>query len=275
MSYQADSSTNNAAMDQTSNHHGDPQLDANLDDDVCDSPDPPSTRPNPFDDGDISARKRRRTSGSQSPGPRHESMEPHKSHARTPDDDRSAAHTTAAMIWDHDDSTEIPKTPKKPSPSPVGSSTPLSSSKVTLNIRKANEPQSSELSSPSPHHKRGGSTQPPAPGRTVKSGGASKSAGTEDGQPDYRTPNSSQPSSASPPVELVAISDDEIEQDDDRMSFSVDDRALGSIDSDRTLLDPTGQFPYTELDEDPLEALQRLLQFLITGASALCRMVKR
>ncbi|KAG6039646.1 hypothetical protein E4U41_002343 [Claviceps citrina] len=240
------------------------------DQDSVPSLDPPSTRPNPFDDSDLSARKRRRTSASASPPP------PASAHDSTPLRDHvnvgnTGANDAALDLQRQDtlvtavhaaDALQTPQTPVCPAPS---NSTPLSSNKVTLNLRNSGglTLDASEPSSPTSTrlaHSTVTDSGRHAPGDVVLAKTAQ--------QPNMNTETSpkSTSDSASPPVELIPLSDVDSEQSDDGMVFSVDDKATGIIGHDLPSFDPILQFPYSEPDDDPTAPLHRLLEYLSTHA---------
>ncbi|KAI2639698.1 hypothetical protein GGS26DRAFT_541160 [Hypomontagnella submonticulosa] len=107
------------------------------------SSEPCSTRPNPFDDGDLSARKRRRTSLS---GSRSASID-----TLPPQDDEIAAASDASIMKVDTPEPLPPSTPARSEPT-----TEPVSSKVTLNLRNADslEATPSSPSSPTPTHFR-------------------------------------------------------------------------------------------------------------------------
>ncbi|OAA44825.1 Peptidase C19, ubiquitin carboxyl-terminal hydrolase 2 [Metarhizium rileyi] len=243
------------------------------------SPDPPSTRPNPFDDSDLSSRKRRRTSGSASPPPSpaaavsataslsagaSASSGASTSEQSFLDARPSVQHSSTGAMGQGQQSenvvapgahqTELPHTPKQPVDSPRSSSpTPLSSSKVTINIKKAADPV----------------TQPAVTSLSSDSAPPLLSTSTFDGQQDMaiEEERNSEPGeetrqmsdSASPPVELIAISDNENEESDDEMAFSVEEKATRLLRRGIAPLDPTLHFPYIQNDEEPSMPLLRFI----------------
>ncbi|KAI0480668.1 ubiquitin carboxyl-terminal hydrolase [Xylariaceae sp. FL0804] len=100
------------------------------------SPEPSSTRPNPFDDGDLSARKRRRTSASAS---RSSSLNTLRSYDRPP-----VEPDTDVMKVD----TPEPDPPSTPARSPP--SAEPKSSKVTINLRNNDSREAEAVNSTSP-----------------------------------------------------------------------------------------------------------------------------
>ncbi|KAG5950854.1 hypothetical protein E4U53_004309 [Claviceps sorghi] len=258
-------------------------------------PDPPSTRPNPFDDSDLLARKRRRTSGSASASPPPPSASSgdntHKNHkttlnnqvnvsnsgasnpgANNPgannsdlDQQRQDEVVTAAHVAE---SLRTPRTPMYCAPS---NSTPLSSSKVTINLRNLHDSALGASAPSSPTSMRlAHDVNPDSRRRTRGETGYFDSAQQPQPQMDIGTSKNietspkSRSDSTSPPVELITISDVDSEDSDDEMVFSVDDKAAGIISNDMTSLDPILQFPYSEPDDDPSAPLHRLLEYLST-----------
>lgn len=244
------------------------------------SPDPPSTRPNPFDDSELSARKRRRTSGSASPPP---SASVSASASASPGastsgkisaDDKSAVKrsSTSTMIMGQQskntgtpsaEKIELPCTPRTPTDSAKSSSpTPLSSSKVTINLRKVADPatDSAETFLPSL------SNDEALPVISNVTGDGQQKMTVEESQRARSGEETAQMSdSASPPVELIAISDDENEESDDEMAFSVDEKATGILSRELVPLDPTPQFPYIQRNEEPSLPLLRFIHHFKAG----------
>lgn len=68
--------------------------------------------------------------------------------------------------------------------------------------------------------------------------------------------------SASPPVELIAISDNEPEGG---MDFSIDDAIILSSCQNTLPYNPMPNFPFTESGEEPMASLQRLINYLSSG----------
>lgn len=256
------------------------------------SPEPPSTRPNPFDDSDLSARKRRRTSGSVSASPPPStsastnvlasasasastsapasasasarqgdaedkpSLKHFGTNATAPDQQPIAAAMAAG------EKLELPHTPKTPTDSAKSSPTPLSSNKVTINLRKAVDTDLATAGSIS--SSLNDEEAPPVVSDTTSPDQAEVITGD---QPQRKSgDNTSQMSdSASPPVELVAISDNENGESDDEMAFSVDDKATGILHSELLPLDPTLQFPYIHQNEEPSLPLLRIINHFRAG----------
>ncbi|PFH60693.1 hypothetical protein XA68_10531 [Ophiocordyceps unilateralis] len=211
------------------------------------SPEPSVTRPNPFDDDDISSRKRRRTSVSGSPAA---PLEP----ANSLLDSSSLAGPVSADAMTIDDSPEEPRTPDQGH----FQETPVvdpPSSKVTINIRKRNgsaSPTAALVSSLAPSNAKPSSSASPAP--------------EEVAMEDVREPSSASRRSSSlsttPPIEIVA--------DSDGGGPVLDDMAISTsnqpVEPNLLIFDPILQFPYLESGESLSDTLQRLAHYLSTTA---------
>ncbi|KAK1537463.1 ubiquitin carboxyl-terminal hydrolase [Colletotrichum costaricense] len=223
------------------------------------SSEPSSTRPNPFTDGDDSSRKRRRTS--MSGGSRSLSVDSTKASIDTSSSpaanrpDEAATQDSAMKIDTH---SSTPQTPERQSTVREPPTEP-SSSRVTINLRNATQPDplSSSPVSPTPR------TIPDPP--TELSEGVKKSV--EDlGEVDMAqapieitdTPPSSSSSPQSPEVEVVAITDDDQDApyDDD----------VSIIREDAASFDPTPDFPYHEAHESLPDTVTKLVQYLSSQA---------
>ena len=226
-------------------------------------PDHPPTRPNPFDDTDISSRKRRRTSVPGSPAA---SLDP-----SSPVDDGSSSttldvdQTVSASAMNVDGSPDAPRTPEQ-SPSRDGTPAQPPSSRVTINLRKRRDsasPSAAHFSSV-PH-----------------SGAASSARETSDlsenaeapGEAMDRAHRNISPSpkssslSASPPVELVNLTEDDEDEGNDDMAFSATGLEAEIVGEHLLHMDPTLQFPYAEPEESLCDTLQRLTQYFSTSES--------
>ncbi|RFU76361.1 hypothetical protein TARUN_5887 [Trichoderma arundinaceum] len=234
------------------------------------SPEPSSTRPNPFDDSDVSSRKRRRTSASGSGSPS-ASVETGVHPSDSGSSPFSAINVNLTALDSKmmvDQASEQPRTPPQNANSPTFSPEPPTSSRVTINLRSA--PYSDSTTSPTALH-------PSTPSKirrpTPEEDKVKKSV--EEAEPDF-VPNAdgglsiAQPSSAaspSPPVEVIALQDDDRVADDDAMAY---DRSLldnSILNRDTTIADPTTQFPYRELDDTLSETVSRLCQYISTQQS--------
>jgi ubiquitin carboxyl-terminal hydrolase 34 len=244
------------------------------------SPDPPSTRPNPFDDSDLSARKRRRTSGSASPPP--SSVSPTQSPSGLAPADTSSAVINPGTSKTNPDKqpgnpdaappaaekSELPHTPKSTTTCSAKSSspTPLSSSKVTINLRRLGDPghEAAAKTSLSPD----GGNSPARVNSDITSDGEQNMVVDHmlHAMSAEQTPDMSD--SGSPAVELIAISDDEDGESDDEMTFSVDGQRAARILSKELLSpDPTFQFPYIQRNEEPSLPLLRFIHHFKAGQS--------
>ncbi|KAL7626866.1 hypothetical protein AAE478_003640 [Parahypoxylon ruwenzoriense] len=215
------------------------------------SSEPCSTRPNPFDDGDLSARKRRRTSLS---GSRSTSVEtlPRRDGDDDDDDDGSNPATAAAAA------ASDPSIMKLDTPEPLPPSTPARSepttepvsSKVTINLRNA---ESLENASPSPSS--------PTPARFRKD---SVKVSVEESEVNmsqtYLIEDTSSSSSELDSPDVPAVSFEDVEGD---LAFS-------AAESNITLLtDGTAahfgaamlEFPYHNDTESYYETVVRLIEY--------------
>ena len=214
------------------------------------SSEPTTTRPNPFDDTDISSRKRRRTSTSDSPVAALDIVNPIRdsSSSSTLEGDTAGSHKSEAIKLDKE-----PITPQTPEHlcSSEGSPIDPPSSRVTLNLRHA--PPSETMSSPS--------ASPSALPKEMRSISPADEVKTSVEETEVEmvppptqaldTPQSSS-SSGSPPIELVSI------PSDDEMAFT----DISIIGQDRALLDPLRQFPYRDPEESLVATLHRLIVYL-------------
>ncbi|RDA84248.1 hypothetical protein CP532_1981 [Ophiocordyceps camponoti-leonardi (nom. inval.)] len=209
--------------------------------DEAPEPEPPVTRPNPFDDDDISSRKRRRTSVSGSPAA---SFEP----AGTMRDSSSLAVPDSTDAMTVDDGLDEPRTPEHDRVGEASAVDPPSS-KVTINIRKRN-------SSTSPTAALASSLSRPETRSSSSPSIALEEVAMEDAREPSSASRRSSSLSATPPIEIVADADEPI----------LENMPLSTADSgaDLLILDPTLQFPYTEADECLNDTLQRLTQYLST-----------
>ncbi|CAM1502884.1 Fc.00g076600.m01.CDS01 [Cosmosporella sp. VM-42] len=214
------------------------------------SSEPTTTRPNPFDDTDISSRKRRRTSTSKSPATSLDIVNPIRdsSSSSTLEGDTAGSHNSEAIKLDKE-----PVTPQTPEHLCSSEDSPIEqpSSRVTLNLRHVppSETMSSSPASPSAVPKE----------ESFISSADEVKTSVEDTEVEMvpppaqtvDTPQSSS-SSESPPIELVSI------QSDDEMAFT----DISIIGQDRALVDPLRQFPYRDAEETLLATLHRLIVYL-------------
>ncbi|KJZ76086.1 hypothetical protein HIM_04542 [Hirsutella minnesotensis 3608] len=222
------------------------------------SPEPPASRPNPFDDTDISSRKRRRTSVSASPAASSFDI-------ANPAHDASSTATLdlqrppSASAMNIDDSLAPPRTPES-RPLHTGSPLEPSSSKVTINLRKrsGSPSPSASVTTPLPPSDAVALVSDPANVDKIREAVRDNARGSSS-----RSPRSSS-LSASPPIELISVADDD-EQDEGDVNFTTATPEAEMTNSTMLLLDPTVQFPYTEPDESLCDTLQRLTQYLSTN----------
>lgn len=222
---------------------------------TTDSSDPPrrtsspevSTRPNPFDDSDVASRKRRRTSLSGSPSRSVDGSDPLR-HDIEPTDTPSVDDEASDNAMNIDNRPMTPKTPEQQTASAHHVQDPPSS-KVTINLRKNTQANSSLPDSPSI----------PIATFDVDSINQQDTPGDEAVamQADSRGSPSSSLSSGSPPVELVTVTDND---DDNLFDAPVEDITLG--EQGRHFPDPMDRFPYHEAQEQHLDTLMRLVQYL-------------
>jgi hypothetical protein len=162
---------------------------------------------------------------------------------------------------------ELPHTPKTtPTDSAKSNSpTPLSSSKVTINLRRVAEPtpESTEGTSPSPT----GTKKAPPILSNVTSDGQLKMPTMEQTRPSSGEETPQMSDSASPPVELITISDDEDGESDNEMAYSVDDGVTGISGNELSPPDPTPLFPYIQRNEEPSLPLLRFINHFKAGMS--------
>ncbi|KKP04545.1 hypothetical protein THAR02_03371 [Trichoderma harzianum] len=238
------------------------------------SPEPSSTRPNPFDDSDVSSRKRRRTSASGSgSGSPSASVE---TGVYLSDSGSSPFYTTVNTIPSLDGTVQPsqeskqPRTPPQNVDSPTIPPDPSTSSRVTtINLR--NPP--SRASSASPTRMRYSPTAPvryvsPSTFReaTPEEDKAKKSV--EEAEPDVTTNTDGGPrtlpagwrASLSPPVEELFPTDHEM-PDQAGIELAADTFSPLDAGNPPPPVDPTMQFPYLDSDTLP-ETVNRLRQFL-------------
>ncbi|KAL6860930.1 hypothetical protein J3F83DRAFT_768673 [Trichoderma novae-zelandiae] len=225
------------------------------------SPEPSSTRLNPFDDSDVSSRKRRRTSVSASGSPS-ASVE---TGVYLSDSSSSPYYTTVNAMPPLDgtvkpspDSNE-PRTPPQTVDSPTIPPEPPLSNRVTINLRN----QSSRASTASPTR--------PAREPFVHSPSADKAKkSVEDAEPASdagpETPPPGWRASLSPPTEDLFPGDQEM-PDETAIEPKSERPSPESASNATPLVDPTTRFPYHEPDKPLLETVNRLRQFLLDDLS--------
>jgi len=206
------------------------------------SSEPCSTRPNPFDDDDASARKRRRTSHSTDPDSSHT---PHRPAASIPS---PIPRADSNMKVDSVPSTP-PRTPEaqQPPPSAPGSS------RVTINLRNSILP--SAVQSP---HLPARPAAPHLPDDIKISVEESEVDANHD--QDSVTIGSPSDSPNADDVEVLAV------ETDDEMTLS-DPQSSVAILTDLPI-DPTIRFPYREQTETYWDVLSRLYSYLTASWSS-------
>ncbi|KAL7909997.1 hypothetical protein GGI35DRAFT_351616 [Trichoderma velutinum] len=235
------------------------------------SPEPSSTRLNPFDDSDVSSRKRRRTSASGSGSPS-ASVE---TGVYLSDSGSSPFYTTVNTIPSLDSTVQPsqeskqPRTPPQNVDSPTIPPDPPTSSRVTINLR--NPP--SRASTASPTRMRYSPTAAvryisPSTLReaTPEEDKAKKSV--EEAEPDVttnvdagpRTPPTGWRASLSPPIEELFPGDHDM-PDQAGIELAADTFSPLDAGNPPPPADPTMQFPYHDADTLP-ETVNRLRQFL-------------
>ncbi|KAL6697684.1 hypothetical protein J3F84DRAFT_293406 [Trichoderma pleuroticola] len=235
------------------------------------SPEPSSTRLNPFDDSDVSSRKRRRTSASGSGSPS-ASVE---TGIYLSDSGSSPFYTTVNTIPSLDGTVQPspeskqPRTPPQNVDSPTIPPDPPTSSRVTINLR--NPPSRASTASPtrmrysptaavryiSPSTLREATPEEDKAKKSVEDAEPDVTANADDGP---RTPPTGWRASLSPPIEELFPGDHEMP---DQAGIELAADALSPLDAGNSSLpaDPTMQFPYHDSDTLP-ETVNRLRQFL-------------
>ena len=224
------------------------------------SSEPCQTRPNPFDDSDLSSRKRRRTSlASDSRSRSAETLDssPSSPPERTPPPPELACDSAMKI----DTEPTIPSTPEPRHPD-IEPTSEVRSSRVTINVRTPSHSLDaipSSAPSPSP---AGVATPPPAatlPADAVEASIEEDQDVAAVNGAAANVPPSSRSDSGSPPIEVIS------EGAEDGIDFE-DDEAITMLDeSGRSLgYDPTVSFPFHDSTESFLETVIRLLQYLPT-----------
>ncbi|KIL84780.1 hypothetical protein FAVG1_12008 [Fusarium avenaceum] len=223
-----------------------------------------STRPNPFDEGDITSRKRRRTSLSGSPADSLDTVNP------ILDSSSSTTLDTDPVLLRRDSATGSPldtivhKTPGSGSPM-YGPSAEPPSSMVTLNLRNATQNDSflSPLS-PSPV------AQPAATENAADTIDDQVKESVEEYEVEMgpapsqgpETPRSSSLHSPSPPIEVIT------EQSDEGMILDRQSIGVSIVEDDLVLVDPIHDFPFKEHNES-LEGMATRLSSYLTNHSSI------
>lgn len=230
------------------------------------SSEPCSTRPNPFDEDDLSSRKRRRTSLTDSRGrsvDTDQATPPEQATTASPLE-LSADQAPGAMV-----DTERPATPRTPEQTADRAPAPPMSGRVTLNLRSGQRPLEAIPSSPvSPSREASDS---PLRAENVKMS-VEDTETTEMADPAL-DPTVDQPASsdwepedgASPAtLELLPHTDD-----DDDLDFDDGEPAVAIIRDGSLRPDPTENVPYHDAAQETLaDTIVRLSQYLTNRMSA-------
>ncbi|KAK4650155.1 hypothetical protein QC762_701840 [Podospora pseudocomata] len=225
------------------------------------SSEPCSTRPNPFDDSDISSRKRRRTSLNSVSRSRSVdtiiSSPPSPAAGEVP----AALKSDSAMKVDSDPTiSTIPTTPEqKPLDLDAEPPSALTSRHVTINVRTPSRLPGASPDSPlSPSFR---ATTPASPTNVVKLSieDSELDMAQEDAAQD--TPVSSASGHSSPPVEVIAIPPDEDDDFEDGGSIAIlDGNEQDPIGVD-LYQDPTLNFPCREDHDSWLDAVTKATNY--------------
>ncbi|KAL7763384.1 hypothetical protein ACKLNR_006742 [Fusarium oxysporum f. sp. zingiberi] len=221
-----------------------------------------STRPNPFDDGNISSRKRQRTSLSGSPTNSHSTVNPghDSSRSATLDTEPDLPRPGSTAVDSHPDSV-APNTsdPGSPVCDPL---TEPPSSMATLNLRNA--PENDSTSSPPPPNV----AQLVAAETTASGFKDQVKESVEDAEvamvpppQNLDTPRSSFSQSASPPIEVITV------QSDDDMASDRQSIGVSIVDDDSVMVDPINEFPFREPTETLEGMVVRLSNYIETQSS--------
>ena len=227
------------------------------------SSEPCSTRPNPFDDGDTTSRKRRRTSRSGPSRSRSaDSVTSSQDQRQTSADELSLGTDSATMKDDTD-----PVTPQTPEQKPPASQPTPRSNRVTINVRTPSRPLD-PIALPPPVSEEP-IQQGPTADMLLDDDVKISVEETEVDMANTGTPApqkaSSDSETSSPPIELIALDQE-------------DDLEYGSAQPQVTLLhgahanvlaDPTADFPFHEATESLQETVARLTSFMFR--KSLCR----
>lgn len=221
------------------------------------SPETSSTRPNPFDDSDVSSRKRRRTSASGSPSASVETGVHRSDSGSSP---FSTVNTSVVALEDKmkvDQDSDQPRTPPQNVNSRVFSPEPPTSSRVTINLRNA--PYSDSTASPSAPQYFSPSKvriQTPEEDQVQKSIEEEADLGLGlDSDGGLGIAHASPVASPSPPVEAIAIQEDDSAAEEVELVF---DQSL----LDSPITDPTTEFPYHNTQNTLLETSNRLRDYV-------------
>ncbi|KAH8910198.1 hypothetical protein BR93DRAFT_464602 [Coniochaeta sp. PMI_546] len=219
------------------------------------SSEPCSTRPNPFDDGDISSRKRRRTSLSGASRSRSVDSVTSSQGEQPTSDDLSLGTDSTTMKDDTD-----PVTPQTPDRKSAAVQPTPRSSRVTINVRTPSRPLETIPSSPPVSEKEleHDSTADMLLDDDVKISVEETEVNMANADTPERHLASSGSETSSPPVEIVTIDQD-------------DDPEYESAQPQVTLLhgaqDPTNEFPFHDAAESLPETVSRLTSFMSSHES--------
>lgn len=222
------------------------------------SSEPCATRPNPFDDGDLSSRKRRRTSHAS--GSRSRSVETIDSPRDSPARGTPAPEPTGEAAMKVDSDPVSPSTPEKQLRDAEQTPAPTSS-RVTINVRTPSQPLDpipSTPPSPSPNP----SVPQAASGSDAVRASTEKpeAAATGPDEAAVETAVSPRLNSESPQIEVVSVDgDDDVEFEDEDEPVTVLDASGRSL-----TYDPAFDFPFHDAPETHLDTIIRLGQYLPT-----------
>jgi ubiquitin carboxyl-terminal hydrolase 34 len=219
------------------------------------SSEPCSTRPNPFDDTDLSTRKRRRTSLTTSSPSR--SVDALGSPQRLLGPSESEPVQEVGMKLENGTNPQParPQTPEQRSEPHDPAIAPATSSRVTVSIRN------------SARHLAAASASPESPSRGTIAGedtrnlenmqAINKQSPGPSGPDGPRQATSSPPNTASPPIEIIPPqTNDDSDVDVDEPRFLV----IGDAD------DPTEKFPYRAPGETYADSVNRVSQYFFNGS---------
>ncbi|KAF4343618.1 hypothetical protein FBEOM_2417 [Fusarium beomiforme] len=229
------------------------------------SVEPSSTRPNPFDDGNITSRKRQRTSLSGSPTNSLSTVNPsHDSSSSTTLDTEPVLPRSGSTAADSPSTSAALKTSDPGSPV-CDPPTEPPSSMAKLNLRNA--PENDSTSSPPPHS----SVAQPVAAETMTAALRDQiKESVEDAEVDLvptpvqnvDTPHSGFSHSESPPpIEVIAV------QSDDDMASDRQSAGVSIVDDDAIMVDPIYDFPFREPTESMEGMVMRLSNYLENQSS--------
>ncbi|KAK4190072.1 ubiquitin carboxyl-terminal hydrolase 34 [Podospora australis] len=229
------------------------------------SSEPCSTRPNPFDDSDVSARKRRRTSlnsGSRSRSIDSETETLTSSPRSSTLGERSSPEIrTNGSDMKIDSDPTVPTTPEQ-HPLDKEPRSEQRSSRVTINVRTPSRPPPLQVIPSSPSSPSLESSTPAAasPRNDTKVSMEESEVEMAQGDTVVDTPvSSASGGSSSPPVEIVAVQPDDSDTFDECEAITILD------DEDQDIgVDPSRAFPFVDHTEPWHEAISRLALYLPT-----------